>query len=195
MPGIDSIYTSSLGAVPGRKVVGGTTTVAAATVGTTETSLFTYSVPASTFLAGVGLAFNFYGRWTRSGIGQPTIRLRLRLGGLSGLVLLDTQTIGGSTALTDGMVIWNGLLVTGTPGSSGTIWASGVKFDNASGGAGNLTATALNAAGTSGAANNAAQGTVDLTATQDLMWTCTFSANTAGNTVSVDEAVVALVQQ
>lgn len=160
------------------------TTVTASVVSTTETVICSLgTLPANYFLAGKGMGLRVIGRQTGSGVGGPSLRLKLRYGGtgINGTVLLDSNTLPvDASAITDGLWFVEAYIQGVTVGSSGTVWPSGIVGYPAAALAASIGIRGWGAQGTAGAQTNAAVS-IDTTVSAGLYLTGTWSANTAGN--------------
>lgn len=155
------------------------TTVSADVVSTTETLLYpvsTLPIPANQLAIGSSIRVRVMGRMTKGGIGSPTINLRIRFGGLTGTALYTSGALGNSTSATN-LAFWLEFEITArTIGATGTVWLSGLMQSPHT----NTNAMAPLAAIT-------AAVTVDTTALADLAVTAEYSANTAGNSITIDQ--------
>lgn len=152
---------------------------------TTETIIFpNVTIPANYMADGRILQLNAFGRLSTTG--TPTIRWRLRWGGVAGTVLWDSGTItnaSGVTAVTWGTQLF---IQTRANGSSGSLFVMGTQL--LGGGAAPTvgSATGAPAVGVFGSAGDdtPAAVTVDLTADTALSLTGQWSAASASNTLT-----------
>lgn len=153
---------------------------------TTETIIFpNITIPANYMQDGRQLELWAWGRYSTT-TGPPTMRFRLRWGGVSGTVLADSGTI--TTVASQTNAIWKIYLrvTTRANGSSGSLFAIGEAILY------NATApTVGSATGAPGVAPMASAGitapaaaTADLTADTALSLTATWSAASASNTLT-----------
>jgi hypothetical protein len=150
----------------------------------------TFNIPGgSVNVINKGLQIYAAGLWTTAA-NTPTLTLRLRLGGLAGVLLAQ---FGPSTALTTGLtnMPWSldGTVLTVTTGATGTLEGHGLWNIQLSGTAGQATETSFCDATT------APSATIDLTtatANQALVLTAQFSIATVGNAFSVRAFEVAV---
>ncbi len=163
-------------------VLGASTTVTASVVGTTETVLDTIAIPGNLVQAGGELTLFYALRITSSGIGSPTLRYRLRLGGLAGTVIGDTGAISQGTAITDASASINGSIYSRAAGS---LWPF-LRIERPSGAlASTGVSQSFGDSGTLGTGQTAAIAK-DMVPALDLVLTMEYSANTAGNSITVD---------
>lgn len=161
------------------------TTVTASVVSTTETLLDSKSFPANSLSVGDVISVSACGRVTTTGIGHPTILMRLRWGGLAGTQLLISGTMfAGSTTMTDNYWSVKCRFTVRSIGAAGEVWATGETINST--GAVPLVPQAM-AKATGGVVATIAVTAIDQTAAADLALTATYSANTADNFISVDE--------
>lgn len=186
------------------------TTVSAATVSTTETLLTpasTVTFDPNTVVVGDVLRVAFYGRWTSSGT-PPTIRLRVRWGGLAGTVLADTSTMSPFVSVTDGWWKVEGLITVRSVGAAGTLWpmfdftgpvdvglviAGILALDGSC--SPSPWVKPMAASSPAELIGTTAAVTVDTTTSKDLALTVLYSANTAANTITLDQVLVTKVSQ
>lgn len=153
---------------------------------TTETILFPdFTIPAKYMGKDRVLLIEAYGRY--SGTGTPTMRFRMRWGGVAGTVLWDTNTItvGAPTAAMWRVRIW---LQTRQGGSSaGSMFAVGevVIGGTTAPTVGSATgAPAFALAGSAGLATPAAVGSLNTFIDQSLSLSLQWSAASASNTAT-----------
>lgn len=164
------------------------TTVSAAVVNTTETVLMTKSLPASFFQVGMTLLLEIFGRHTSSGV-AVTARFRVRYGGLTGTVLLDSNVMTPRASMTDAFFYLKALITCRSLGAAGTIFGQGfAQFGRSDANAIQVT-QGLEGSGVTLKAKNAVVA-IDTTVASDLVLTVEYSGNTAGNTVTVDTALI-----
>lgn len=153
--------------------LGPSQTVNASVVGTTETALVSWTIPAHELAAGATYYLECYGRASRTAT-TPTVTLRYRLTDAAGALLAATPAIGGPVgSITDRG--WSGIAVLKvlTTGSAGTIALSAdqeLQIDQTNG----FDIQTLPSVNTE----------ADLT----VCLTVQFGANTAGNRFDVDIA-------
>lgn len=120
-----------------------------------------------------------------SSTATPTVRFRLRLGGVAGSILWDTGTItlNNGTAAPWWIQV---LLQTRANGASGKVFAGGFAIIGAAAAPTVASATGAPAIAIGGSAGDdtPAEVTVDLTANQDIVLTAQWSAAAAGNTLT-----------
>lgn len=151
---------------------------------TSETILFpNITIPGNYLQGGRVLRLTAYGRL--SSTSAPTIRLRLRLGGVSGTLIADSGTI---TTNSGTAALWKAefIIQIRANGASGSVFAIGDVVIGSAGAATVASATGAPAVVLGGSAGDdtPAAVTVDLTANQDLALTATWSAAAAGNTIT-----------
>jgi hypothetical protein len=140
------------------------------------------TVPAGYLQDGRAMRITAMGRY--SSTGTPTLRIRIRLGGLAGTVIWDSGTITVGSGVTNAMWKLTVHIQNRSNGTSGTVLAMG-DITIGSGLAttvGNATGSA--ATGVMGAAGvlTPAATTIDVTADQSLSITGQWSAASASNT-------------
>lgn len=150
----------------------------------TETIIFpNYTILADYMGANRLLRVTARGRY--SATGTPTIRFRLRMGGVAGTVIWDSGTIttGAPTA-----ALWKVSIdiQTRLPGTSGSVFAMGEAYVGSAAAPTVASATGAPAIGVFGSAGDdtPAAVTVDLTADQALSLTAQWSAASASNTLT-----------
>jgi hypothetical protein len=153
---------------------------------TTETIIHpNVTIPANYMADGRALRLSHYGRLSTTG--TPTIRFRVRWGGVSGTVLWDSGTITCGSGVTAALYgIPDLILQTRANGSSGTIFAMGAAIVGAALAPTVGSATGAAALGVFGSAGDdtPAAVTVDLTADTALSITAQWSAASASNTLT-----------
>lgn len=179
------------------KSIVASTTVTASVVNTTETALHSSTFPANTLVAGDVIRVEIFGRITTSS--PPTIRLRLRWGGIAGTVLLDTDALTPTDSVTNGMVRIEALIAVR---SATSFWSSGLigfGYDLAE-----FAPTrpvvqnkAFNTAGgqTDHSVAASAAVTVATNADKDLTLSAQYSGNTASNSITVDAVLITTHRQ
>lgn len=153
---------------------------------TTETILFpNVTIPANYLHDGRTLVLFAFGRYSTTA--TPTLRFRLRWGGVAGTVLWDSGTI---TLATVTAALWcTGpiFIRTRSNGASGSLFAIG-RAELGSAAAPSVgSATGASGAGVFGSAGDdtpAAVGSLDLTVDTALSLTATWSAASASNTIT-----------
>lgn len=152
---------------------------------TTETIVFpNITVPANYLADGRLLKLTAGGRLSTTG--TPTVRFRLRWGGVSGTVVWDSGTITCGSGVTAALW-WNEVLIqTRANGSTGTVFCMGPTTVGAALAPTVGSATGAAALGVFGSAGDdtPAAVTVDLTADTALSLTATWSAASASNTLT-----------
>lgn len=141
------------------------------------------TIPGNYLQGGRVLRLTAYGRL--SSVTTPTIRFRLRLGGVAGTLVWDSGLIttnSGTAALWKVEV----LIQVRSNGASGTVFAIGDTVVGSAAAATVASATGAPAVVLGGSAGDdtPAAVTVDLTANQDLALTATWSASSASNTLT-----------
>jgi hypothetical protein len=150
---------------------------------TTETIVFpNVTIPANYLQDGRVLRVKAYGRY--SSTGTPTIRFRLRWGGVGGTTLWDSGTITVGSGVTAALWSIELLVQTRSNGSSGTLFVVGDVVIGAALAPTVGSATGEAAVGVFGSAGDdtPAAVTVDLTADTALSLTALWSAASASNT-------------
>lgn len=137
--------------------------------------------------------YNFDGRVTRltssgrlSTTGTPTVRFRLRWGGVAGTVIWDSGTITCGSGVANALWWTNILMQVRSNGATGTIFAVGPCVIGAALAPTVGSATGAAAAGVFGSAGDdtPAAVTVDFTADTALSLTAAWSAASASNTLT-----------
>ncbi len=162
------------------------TTVSADVVNTTETLLTPISTipfPANQAAIGSTIRLRFWGRQTKTGIGSPSANFRLRFGGLTGTVLLSTSALANTTAQTNGPFFFDVEITFRTIGAAGTVWANAIIISGTT----STTLVPVSVALATTGIGPIATVTVDTTALSDIALTVEYSANTAGNSVTIDQ--------
>lgn len=141
------------------------------------------TIPGNYLQGGRVLRLTAYGRL--SSVTAPTIRFRLRLGGVAGTLIWDSGTIttnSGTAALWKVEII----IQVRSNGATGTVFAIGDAIVGSAAAATVASATGAPAVVLGGSAGDdtPAAVTVDLTANQDLALTATWSASSASNTLT-----------
>lgn len=152
---------------------------------TTETILFpNVTIPANYMQDGRVLRHTYVGRLSTTG--TPTMRFRLRWGGVSGTVLWDSGTITCGSGVTASLWWIQILSQTRSNGATGTIFAAGPCLIGSALAPTVGSATGEAAVGVFGSAGDdtPAAITVDLTADTALAITGQWSAASASNTAT-----------
>lgn len=151
-----------------------TTTVTASTVGTTETALSpSFTIPAADAVIGATYAIFAWGYMTTSAT-PPTITIRARIGGTGGTAIGTTGALTPTASLTNsGFWRLECYLTCVTTGASGT-WTGMISLLD---GFSTVMSTANNVEVT------VPTVTRDTTVSSALLYTVTYSANTAGNSI------------
>lgn len=177
-------------AVPILPAITADTALSADVIGTTETAIATVTLPANELKVGTLLHFRYGGHYTKTGVGSPTINARVRYGTsatalASRTVLSTTGTAFVSGATTRTTVEWyvEGWLACRAIGASGTVMPH-VRYQTSE-----LTndPAAYNSAGTALTPETSAI-TVDTTVANLLTLSMEYSANTAGNSITITNA-------
>lgn len=177
-------------AVPILPAITADTALSADVIGTTETAIGTITLPANELRVGTLLHFRFSGHYTKTGIGSPTITARIRYGTsatalASRTVLSTTGTafVSGATNRTTVEWIVEGWLACRTIGATGTIMPhvqyQTVELIN--------DPVAHNSAGTANTPETSAI-TADTTVANLITLSMEYSANTAGNSITITNA-------
>lgn len=151
---------------------------------TTETIVFpNVTIPANYMADGRILRLTARGRFSTTA--TPTIRFRIRWGGVAGTLLWDSGTITCAT-VTAALFSMCADLQTRANGSSGTIFAMGECYVGSAAAPSVGSATGAPAVGIFGSAGDdtPAAVTVDLTADTALSITAQWSAASASNTLT-----------
>ncbi len=151
---------------------------------TTETIIFANKTIPANYLSD-GRLLSLVARGRLSTTATPTIRFRLRWGGVSGTVLWDSGTI---TCATVTAALWSLMLdvQTRTNGATGTLFVMGECFVGSAAPPTVGSATGAPAVGVFGSAGDdtPAAVTVDLTADTALSLTAQWGAASASNTLT-----------
>lgn len=153
---------------------------------TTETIVFpNVTIPANYLADGRWLRVTARGRLSTTG--TPTIRFRLRLGGVAGTVVWDSGTITCGSGVTASL--WSIPLldlIVRSNGATGTVFSGGETIIGAALAPTVGSATGAAAVGVFGSAGDdtPAAVTVDLTADQAMSLTALWSAASASNTLT-----------
>lgn len=152
---------------------------------TNETIIFpNYTVIADYMQTDRCLRVEAFGRFSTTA--TPTLRLRARMGGLSGVLIWDSGTI--TTTTVTAALWWLKILIqTRTGGASGTVFAMGLAALGSAAAPTVASATGAPAIGIFGVAGDdtpAASAAIDLTADQGLALTAQWSAASASNTLT-----------
>ncbi len=150
-------------------------TVTASTVSTTETALSTaLTIPAADPIAGATYRIVAWGYVTTSGT-PPTITLRARIGGVGGTAIASSGALAPTASLSSaGFWKIECVATCWTTGASGT-WSGVLSLLDAF-------SSVVSAADDVAAATPTVVR--DTTASSDLLFTATWSANTAGNSIT-----------
>lgn len=151
----------------------------------TETIVFpNQTIPASYLQDGRALRVTSMGRYGSTG--TPTIRFRLRMGGVAGTVIWDSGTITVGSGVTNAMWKTEILIQGRSNGASGTVFAMGEAMVGSALAPSVGSATGDSAHGLFGSAGDDTPAAVsfDLTADQALSLTAQWSANSASNTLT-----------
>jgi hypothetical protein len=153
----------------------------------TETIVFpNIVVPANYMQDGRVLQLIAYGRYSNVVTAVPTMRFRVRWGGVSGTVLADSGTITTlATAVTNAMWLTRIWITTRANGATGSLFATGevTVGSNTAPSVGSATGTPADALMSSAGISTPAAVTVDLTADTALSLTATWSAANASNSI------------
>lgn len=159
---------------------------------TTETIVFSnVTIPANYMQDGRHLRVWMFGKFS-TGTGPPTIRWRLRWGGVGGTLLADSGTITTIASVTN--AAWNAELIISTRanGSSGSLVANGsvLLYGAVAPTVGSATGAPAIAAMTAGGITAPAAVSVDLTADTALSFTATWSASSTSHTITGMQQVI-----
>ena len=158
----------------------------AVTANATETILVpNVTIPANYLSDGRALELILQGRFSTT-TGPPTARVRIRLGGLAGILVADSGTITTVASVTSAIYEIRCLIQTRTNGATGTVFAMGTTtlygavaatVGSATGGPG------IAPMGVAGITVPAASASIDLTADQALAvtWLWSSASNSATN--------------
>lgn len=153
---------------------------------TTETILFpNVTIPANYMADGRALEFVAQGKFSTT-TGPPTLRFRIRWGGVAGTVIGDSGTITTVASVTNAIWECRALIQTRANGSSGTLVCIGsvALYGAAAPTVGSATGAPGIAAMSAGGITAPAATTCDLTADTALSITGTWSAASASNTIT-----------
>ena len=151
---------------------------------TTETIIFpNFTIPANYMQDGRALRVNAYGRFSTTA--TPTVRFRIRWGGVAGTTLWDSGTM---TTATVTAALWGveALIHTRANGATGSLFVIGSANVGSAAAPSVGSATGAPAFGLYGSAGDdtPAAVTVDLTADTALSITALWSAASASNTLT-----------
>ena len=152
----------------------------------TETIIFpNYVVPGNFMQDGRQLIVEAWGRYSTT-TGPPTLRFRLRWGGVSGTVLADSGTITTVASTTNAMWFMRIRIQTRLNGATGSLFAIGdvTLYSATAPTVGSATGAGATAPMGSAGITAPAAATVDLTADTALSSTVTWSASSATNTLT-----------
>lgn len=171
-----TLVPSDVGAVPVSTLPALTTATVANTI--TETIVGSFVIPANDASAGSVYRMTVYG--TASSTGTPTITFKVRLGGVSGVVLATFPAVTTASGVSSGGWWIEARLMCVSAGSGAT-WAVGST----------LSQQIANLA-TAGSAPSLTNGTVSANSTisETLAITATWSAASASNTVSTTVGIL-----
>jgi hypothetical protein len=151
---------------------------------TTETTIFTaVTIPAGYLQGSRAMGVKAMGRFSTTA--TPTIRFRLRLGGVAGTLVWDSGTITLTTVTA--ALWWLDVLIVGrSDGPTGTVMGIGPCIVGSALAPAVASATGAAAVGIfgSGGDDTPAVATLDLGADQALVVTATWSAASASNTLT-----------
>ena len=153
---------------------------------TTETIGFpNVTIPANYMQDGRQLVVEAWGKFSTT-TGPPTLRFRLRWGGVSGTVLADSGTITTIASVTNAIWTVRIRLTTRANGASGSLFAIGeaMLYGAVAPTVGSATGAPGIAAMSSGGITAPAATTVDLTSDTALSITVAWSAASASNTLT-----------
>lgn len=147
----------------------------------TETVVYAgYSLPAHELQNGRRLRFVTHGKYSNTG--TPTLRFRVRLGGVSGTVIADSGAITTPSGVTNQPWRVECVIQQRANGAAGVVIGFGVACGLGS-------ATGVNLM-TAGGATAPATASLDLTAAQSLVLTAEWGTASASNTLlGMDQAV------
>ena len=133
----------------------------------------TTTLPANFFVAGKTIRVNASGYFSTAGTGSQTLEMRVRLGGISGTVVLDTSAHVASTAYTSRLWQVAGIITCRTTGGSGTVFSQGIFISSTS-----ATAAAIVDM------ENSTTTTIDTTAAQQIVVSADWNSAAAGDTIT-----------
>lgn len=154
---------------------------------TTETIIFpNITIPANYMADGRVIRLNAAGRLSVAAATTPTVRYRLRWGGVSGTVLWDSGTITNGSGVTAALWWVDLIMQTRANGATGTIFTIGQSLVGSAAAPSVGSATGAPAVGVFGSAGDdtPAAVTVDLTADTSLSLTATWGTASASNTLT-----------
>jgi hypothetical protein len=134
------------------------------------------TVPANYMQDGRGLKLRATGKYSTTS--TPTLRLRLRWGGLAGTLLADTTAITCPSAVTNALWVLDMDIITRVNGSSGSLYVNGLFFQGSS-----TIATTVSPV-TAGGFTAPATASVNLIADTALSLTGTWGTASASNTTT-----------
>lgn len=153
---------------------------------TTETILWpNLTIPANYMRDGVTLRLTGFGRYSTTA--TPTLRFRLRWGGVAGTVLWDSGTITLATVTAALFGIGPLMIRTRSNGAAGSLFVIGPALLGSAAAPSVGSATGAPAIGLFGSAGDdtpAAVGSLDLTVDTALSLTAQWSASSASNTIT-----------
>lgn len=152
---------------------------------TTETVIFpNITIPANFLQDGRVIKLTAFGRVSTTG--TPTLTFKLRWGGVSGTVIVQSGALTQGSTITNAPWMLEAFIQTRTNGSSGSVFVMGsaMCWDDAVGSTGSATNAPGIAALTSAGASVPAAVTVDLTADTALSLSATWSAASSSNTLT-----------
>jgi hypothetical protein len=153
---------------------------------TTETIIFpNVTIPGNYMQDGRVAQLVAYGRYSTT-TGPPTLRFRVRWGGVSGTVIADSGTITTIASTTNAMWVIRCWISTRANGASGSLFATGeaTLATATAPTAGSATGTPADALMGSAGITAPAAVTVDLTQDTALSLTAAWSAASASNTLT-----------
>lgn len=153
---------------------------------TTETVIFPdFTIPANYMADGRGLELHLQGKFSTT-TGPPTLRFRLRWGGVAGTLLADSGTITTIASVTNAAFWIRMLIQTRANGSTGSLFAFGDVnlYGAVAPTVGSATGAPGTAVMTAGGVTAPAAVTANLTADTALSITVAWSAASASNTLT-----------
>jgi hypothetical protein len=152
----------------------------------TETIVFpNVTIPANYMQDGRQLTVEAWGKFSTT-TGPPTLRFRLRWGGVTGTVLADSGAVTTIASVTNAVWLVRLRITTRLNGATGALFAMGeaVLYGAAAPTVGSATGAPAVAAMTAGGITAPAAVTADLTADTALALTALWSAASASNTLT-----------
>lgn len=158
---------------------------------TTETIILPdTTLPALTLAQGKAVRGRIFGKYSNTG--TPTITFKVRLGGVAGTVIMVTPAITTPSGVTNVPFEIDFVIQQRLDGSSGTVIGYGRATVHSGSAPTVASATGAPAVAplTAGGATAPATASLDLTASQALSVTATWSAASASNTLTAQVAII-----